>query len=174
MRPRSRQTYLDGGRLDERMSISAKFPAALLRGTHHALLHRRKTSAMLELEARGHDFHALVHLAEPVAVGNPHAIVVADVRALVHEGVDGLDLDTLRLEGHDEHREPLMFRELGIRADKQQHIVGEVRPAGEHLLSIDAPEIAVPRGPRSRREYIRPCSGLGVSEAAKHLSRCDL
>ena len=83
--------------------------------------------------------------------GHAHVGVEGDVGAFTAERVHRCDLDAGRVHRHEEHREALVLRLLGIGAGQQEDVVRLVRHRREHLLPVDHPLVAVRAPPASAR-----------------------
>ena len=111
------------------------------------------------------DRPALVDGAEAVVVGHAGVVEEHEVGPLAAERADALDLDTRTVERHEEHRDPLVLRDLGVGAGGEHHELAEVRAGREHLLAGDAPLVAVAHGTRADGGGVGSAVGLGVPEA---------
>ena len=100
--------------------------------------------AALVGERDEHHLPAAVDLADPPLVADADVVVEGDVRALAGQGADGLDLDAGRVHGHEEEGEAGVLGPVGVRPREQQHPVGFLGHAREHLLAVDTPGGAVP------------------------------
>ena len=89
-------------------------PSAATRWTSVGPVCRSAAAALVD-ERHPHDVPAAVDLADAERVGHAHVAVEGRVGALAAERVHRLDLDAGRVERHEEHREALVLRDLGVR-----------------------------------------------------------
>ncbi|KAG1245795.1 hypothetical protein G6F65_021033 [Rhizopus arrhizus] len=111
---------------------------------------------------------AFAVLSQQIARGHAHVVEV-DFRQAQHAAADDVqtpDGDALEIIGHQEQGNAIVPL-VALRGPDGQHdvVVGRIRAAGEHLLAVDQPIIAVAPRARGQRRRIRP--GTGLSEAER-------
>src|SRR5207302_8586705 len=119
----------------------------------------------LDVERFTHHSPSVVHLAQPVLVVDTDVAVVDDVRAVAVDGADALDLDTWRIQWHQEHGQALVLWRVGIGIGDQEDVLAVVGPGGEHLGAVDYPAVAVAHRAGLAGGDVRPTLGLGVAKA---------
>ena len=102
-------------------------------------------------------------------VSDAHVVVEHHVGALAAERVHRLDLDAGGVEGHEEHREPLVLRRIRVRPRQQEAVVAVLCAGREHLLAIDDPLVAVSHRAGAHSGEIGAPVGLRVAEAEEDL-----
>ena len=125
----------------------------------------------LERQRDEHDLPATVDLTDAPLVADAHVVEEGDVDALAGERAHLLEADPGRVHRHQEEREAGVLRTLGAGAGEEEDPVGFLGDAGEHLLAVDAPVVAVAHGAGSCRGHIRTRIGLGVAQAHHRVAR---
>ena len=128
-------------------------------------LHR----AVLDVERFTHHRPAVVHLPEPVLVVDADIAVVDDVGAVAVDGADALDLDARRVQRHQEHRQALVLRRVGIGVGDQEDVLAVVRAGREHLGAVDDPAVAIAHRAGLAGRDVRAALGFGVAKAEPHM-----
>ena len=104
------------------------------------------------------------------ASGNAHVRVEGRVGALLLEGVDRVDLEARVVGRHDEQGDALVLGDVGVGAGQQQDVGGEISAAGEHLLAVDDPVVAVAHRPGLGGENVGARGRLAVAERGDDLA----
>ncbi len=125
----------------------------------------------LERQRDEHDLPATVDLADAPLVADAHVVEEGDVDALAGERAHLLEADPGRVHRHQEEGEAGVLRALGAGAGEEEDPVGFLGDAGEHLLAVDAPVVAVAHGAGPCRRHVRTRIGLGVAQAHHRVTR---
>ncbi len=125
------------------------------------------------VELRGDQRPALVLGPDAVRDRHAHVRVIGDVRALTAERVDRREGEALRARRHQDDRDALVLRRVGIGARREPDPVGVVGVGGVALLPVDHVLVAVAHGARRERGEIGARAGLGVAHAEEQLALHD-
>ena len=113
----------------------------------------------LVVELVGDEPPPAVDLSDAHRVGDSDVVVEGRRGVRLPEGHERLDREP-RIGGVDqEHRDALVAGGIRIGAGRQPHVVGVVGEAGEQLLAVDHPFVAVPDCPGAQRRKVG--AGLG-------------
>ena len=125
----------------------------------------------LERQRDEHHLPAAIDVADTPLVTDLHAVEERDVHALAGERADLLQADAGCVHGNQEEGETGVLRAVGAGSGEQEDPVRFLGDAGEHLLAVDTPCVAVADGSRARGGDVGPGVGLGVAEADHRLAR---
>ena len=128
----------------------------------------------LEVQRLGDVLEPPVHLADDVVVGDPHLVEEHVVGALVPHGPDRVDGDAGLVEGDEKERDPSVLGRVRVGAGAHPVPLGEVGRGRPGLLTVEAPAVAVPRGPQLHRRRVRAGIGLAVADGELDLVAKDL
>ena len=139
------------GGLDQAVGAVGRYPSGRARADGDPLVHQHG----------GSHAPAVVQVAEKVVgadahVGEEHLVEVGAAVDLV----DGADLHTLGVHGHDEHRDAGVLGNVRVGAGDDDPVGAQVGQRGPHLLAVDDPLVAVSLGPGLQAGHVGACSGL--------------
>ena len=131
-----------------------------------------RTAVARPLEGQGDVHHrpTRVHPADARRVGHPHAGVEGGIGLLAAQGVDRLEIEPRRGRSHEEQRQPLVLGHLGVGTGEHEDVAAHLRRAGEHLLPVDHPLLAVTHRSRARRRHVGTRVRFGVPEGDEQLA----
>ncbi len=135
---------------------------------------RRAQRDALVVQLVGDQRPALILLADEVAGGNAHVLVVGDVGVGPAEVVDLLVREARRVGRHDDDRDALVLLGLLARAHREPYVVGTTGEAREHLLAVDHVLVAVAHRFGLQRCQVGAGIGLGVPDREVDLTLQDL
>ena len=107
------------------------------------------------------------------ATGTRTSCVVGGVGALAAERVDRRHREARRARRHQDDRDALVLRRVGIGARGEPDVVGVVGVGREDLLAVDHVVVAVADGARRERGEVGAGAGLGVADAEVELALQD-
>ena len=130
--------------------------------------------APLESEQRHGDGPAVVDAADDVVlraagIGVEHLVELA----LARDHLDRTHLDARLIHRHEQERDALVLRRVGVGAGEGEDVVGEVTGRGPDLLAVQHPLVAVEFGPEADVAEVGAGVGLGVALAPRVLAGQD-
>ncbi len=125
------------------------------------------------VELAGDELPAAVLRAHEVRGRDAYAVVVGGGRGDAAHGPDRRPGEAGGVRGHQDDRYAAVLGGVGVRAAGEPDPVGLLGVAGEDLLAVDDPVVAVPYGAGPQRRQVRPGLGLAVADREDEVAAED-
>ena len=125
------------------------------------------------VELVGDEAPAGVEFADAHGIRYPDVVVEGGGGVRLAEGLEGLDGEPRVGCVDEEHGDALVCGSVWICPGGEPHVVGVVGEAGEQLLSVDHPAVAVPDRSGSQRGQVGAGIGFRVADREVHLAGQD-